>query len=147
MTFGEALAVQRWDDHRYYHHSRVNQSLHFLSALSFIAAYLLIFVEPFVAVMIGWLLAMPSRQIGHFFFEPKGYDEANRASHEYKEQIKVGYNLRRKVVLMTMWVGSPLILLWDPTLFSVLEPHADSNGFANNVAALWLLIAGGALLF
>jgi len=28
MTFREALAEQRWDDHRYYHHSRINQSLH-----------------------------------------------------------------------------------------------------------------------
>ena len=26
--FLEALRVQRWDDHRYYHHSRINQSLH-----------------------------------------------------------------------------------------------------------------------
>ena len=33
--FLEALRVQRWDDHRYYHHSRINQSLHLLSAISF----------------------------------------------------------------------------------------------------------------
>ena len=26
MTFLESLAEQRWDDHRYYHHSRINQS-------------------------------------------------------------------------------------------------------------------------
>jgi SAM-dependent methyltransferase len=26
------LAEQRWDDHRYYHHSLINQSLHFVSA-------------------------------------------------------------------------------------------------------------------
>jgi len=26
--FFEMLRVQRWDDHRYYHHSRINQSLH-----------------------------------------------------------------------------------------------------------------------
>ena len=37
--FAEQLAEQRWDDHRLYHHSRINQSLHFVSALSFIAAY------------------------------------------------------------------------------------------------------------
>ena len=104
MTFLDALATQRWDDHRYYHHSRINQSLHLLSALSFICAYALIFVNPFSAVMIGWLLAMPSRQIGHFFFEPTGYDDANRATHEHKEQIKVGYNLHRKVVLMSIWL-------------------------------------------
>jgi hypothetical protein len=34
--FFELLREQRWDDHRYYHHSRVNQSLHLLSAISFV---------------------------------------------------------------------------------------------------------------
>src|SRR5262245_17780917 len=89
MTFREALREQRWDDHRYYHHSRVNQSLHLVSALSFIAAYVLLFIEPALAVLVGWLFAMPSRQVGHFFFEPKGYDQANHATHEFKEQVKV----------------------------------------------------------
>src|SRR5262245_36052242 len=87
MTFREQLAEQRWDDHRYYHHSRINQSLHLLSALSFIAAYALVFNHPAIAVLIGWLFAMPSRQVGHFFFEPHGFDHVNHASHEYKEQV------------------------------------------------------------
>ena len=30
------LKEQRWDDHRYYHHSRINQTLHFVSACSFL---------------------------------------------------------------------------------------------------------------
>ena len=34
--FLEALRVQRWDDHRYYHHSRINQALHLVSAISFL---------------------------------------------------------------------------------------------------------------
>jgi hypothetical protein len=34
-SFREQLRTQRWDDHRYYHHSRINQSLHFVSAASF----------------------------------------------------------------------------------------------------------------
>ena len=33
--FFDALAEQRWDDHRFYHHSRINQSLHLVSACSF----------------------------------------------------------------------------------------------------------------
>src|SRR5215510_10411871 len=123
MTFREALATQRWDDHRYYHHSRINQSLHLVSALSFIAAYALLFKSPVAAVMTGWLIAMPTRQAGHFFFEPKGYDEANQATHEYKEQVKVGYNLRRKVVLMSIWILSPLVLFVDPTLFGLFAAH------------------------
>ncbi len=147
MTFIETLAAQRWDDHRYYHHSRINQALHLVSALSFIAAYALLYFNPVAAVMIGWIVAMPSRQIGHFFFEPKGYDVVNQATHEYKEQIKVGYNLRRKVVLLSIWILSPLLLLPSPTLFGVLQPPADSFTFLYNVSVVWLGVGGGALVF
>jgi hypothetical protein len=147
MTFREALAEQRWDDHRYYHHSRINQSLHLISALSFIAAYGLLFVEPAVSVLIAWLFAMPSRQLGHFFFEPKDYDYANHATHEFKEQVKVGYNLRRKVVLLSIWVLSPLLLLADPTLFGTLTAHRDWSGLAHNVSVIWLLVGAGAVVF
>ncbi len=53
--FLNALQVQRWDDHRYYHHSRINQSLHFVSAMSFLLAYLMLFTNPVAAALIGWL--------------------------------------------------------------------------------------------
>ena len=89
----------------------INQSLHLVSAVSFLCAYVLLFIDPAAAALIGWLVAMTSRQIGHFFFEPKGYDEVNQATHEYKEEIKVGYNLQRKVVLLAIWALSPLLLL------------------------------------
>jgi hypothetical protein len=69
--FLEALRHQRWDDHRYYHHSRINQSLHLVSAISFLFAYVMIFKDPAVAIMVGWLVAMTTRQSGHFFFEPR----------------------------------------------------------------------------
>ena len=131
--FLEALRVQRWDDHRYYHHSRINQSLHLLSAISFLFAYVMIFTDPAVAALAGWLVAMTSRQIGHFFFEPKDYDVVNQASHEYKEEIKVGYNLQRKVVLMTIWALSPLPLYFDPTLFGLFTPHTGSLEFLRHV--------------
>ena len=125
--FLEALRVQRWDDHRYYHHSRINQALHLVSALSFVSAYALIFTDPVAAALLGWLVAMTSRQIGHFFFEPKDYDEVNHATHEYKEEIKVGYNLQRKVVLMSIWALSPFPLYFDPTLFGLFEPHTTTG--------------------
>src|SRR3569833_3946877 len=85
----EQLRIQRWDDHRYYHHSRINQSLHFVSAISFMLAYVMMFIDPLMSALIGWLVSMTSRQAGHFFFEPKGYDHANHATHEHKEEIKV----------------------------------------------------------
>src|SRR5580658_8575711 len=102
-NFLAELRTQRWDDHRYYHHSRINQSLHLLSAVSFLVAYAMMFTDPVAAALIGWLVSMVSRPSGHFFFEPKGYDEVNRATHEYKEANKVGYNLRRKVILHAVW--------------------------------------------
>src|SRR5271170_7269330 len=111
--FLETLRIQRWDDHRYYHHSRINQSLHLVSALSFLVAYALIFKNPAASALIGWLVAMVSRQAGHFFFEPKGYDEVNDATHEHKEDIKVGYNLKRKIVLLSIWALSQAMLWVD----------------------------------
>ena len=61
---------------------------------SFLCAYALDLQDPAAAALIGWLVAMTSRQVGHFFFEPKDYDEVNQATHEHKEEIKVGYNLQ-----------------------------------------------------
>ncbi|HYJ19887.1 MAG TPA: hypothetical protein VEW72_12010 [Burkholderiales bacterium] len=146
-NFLQALKTQRWDDHRYYHHSRINQTLHFVSASSFLCAYIMLFFYPVAAAMIGWLVAMTTRQAGHFFFEPKGYDEVNQVTNEYKEQIKVGYNLRRKVVLMTIWALSPGLLLLDPTLFGAFEPANGAAEFVRQVGKMWLVIGASGLLF
>jgi hypothetical protein len=146
-SFLTALRTQRWDDHRYYHHSRINQSLHFVSALSFLIAYALIFVDPLLGALIGWLVSMTTRQAGHFFFEPKTYDHINQATHDHKEEIKIGYNLNRKVVLMTIWAVSPGLLFIDPALFGLVTPAATTGEFIRNVAKIWLVIAGGGLLF
>jgi hypothetical protein len=145
--FYEALKEQRWDDHRYYHHSRVNQALHVVSALSFLTAYVLVFFDPVWAALVGWLVAMTSRQIGHFFFEPKSYDYVNQATHEHKEDIKVGYNLKRKAVLLTIWALSPLPLYFDPTLFGIFKPHANATGYVRHVAQIWLFLGLASLLF
>jgi hypothetical protein len=145
--FLETLRVQRWDDHRYYHHSRINQSLHLVSALSFLFSYVMLFKDPAIAGLVGWLVSMTSRQSGHFFFEPKDYDHVNQATHEYKEEIKVGYNLQRKVVLMTVWALSPLPLYFDPTLFGIFEPHQTTMEFVRHVGLMWLMIGAGGLLF
>jgi hypothetical protein len=147
QSFLTELRTQRWDDHRYYHHSRINQSLHFLSAITFIVAYVLMFKDPVAAALLGWLVAMVSRQSGHFFFEPKGYDEVNQATHEYKERIKVGYNLRRKVILHVIWAMVPLVLWYSPTLFGVFDPSTGTEHFLRHVGAVWLVIGVGALVF
>ena len=141
------LKEQRWDDHRYYHHSRINQTLHLISAISFLVTYVLLFTQPVAAALFGWVFAMCIRQVGHFFFEPKGYDEMNQATHEYKEKVKVGYNLRRKVILHTIWGVSPFVLLLQPSLFGIFEPHTNLMGFLGNLSKLWIGLAAGALVF
>jgi hypothetical protein len=145
--FLETLKTQRWDDHRYYHHSLVNQSLHLFSATSFVGAYVVLFWDPATAALIAWMLSMTSRQIGHFFFEPKGYDTVNQATHEYKEAIKIGYNLRRKSVLLAVWGLSPLALYFEPTVFGVMRPWDNVVGFFHNLGLFWLFIGISGLIF
>jgi len=146
-SFLKTLDEQRWDDHRYYHQSRINQSLHLLSALSFVCAYGLLLVDPALAALVGWGISMVTRQAGHFFFEPKGYDHANQATHEHKEAIKVGYNLQRKIVLMGAWALSPLLLWLSPSLFGMIEPGAGVAGFVHDVGLLWLALGIAGIAF
>lgn len=145
--FLEVLRTQRWDDHRYYHHSRINQSLHLVSAISFLCAYVLVFTDPVAAALAGWLAAMTTRQIGHFFFEPDGYDEVNQATNEYKEEVKVGYNLKRKAVLLTIWALSPVALYFYPTLFGIFTAPANMEEFVRHVAMVWLFLAAAGLIY
>ncbi len=146
-NFLEQLRIQRWDDHRYYHHSRINQTLHLISAISFLVAYGLLFVDPALAALVGWLISMTTRQSGHFFFEPKGYDEVNQATHEHKEEIKVGYNLRRKIVLIAIWAAAPVALWIDPTLLGTYAPATGFSGFMHQIGEMWLALGVGGLLF
>lgn len=146
-NFLNALQVQRWDDHRFYHHNRINQSLHLVSGLSFVLAYMWLLVDPVVSALIAWLVSMTTRQIGHFFFEPKDYDTVNQATHEYKEDIKVGYNLRRKMVLMGLWALIPLAVWCEPTGFGLWVRPTSWWEFVRHVGAVWLALGAAGLLF
>ncbi len=146
-TFLKTLAQQRFDDHRYYHHSRINQSLHLVSAISFLTSYVLLFVNPALAAILAWCVSMTTRQSGHFFFEPRGYDEVNQATDEYKEEIKVGYNIKRKIALLVVWAAIPIVLWVQPSLFGLIDPAVDRSGFVHDVGIAWLLLGLGGLLF
>jgi len=145
--FFRQLKIQRWDDHRYYHHSRINQALHLVSAVCFVISYALLFKDPALAALLAWLVSMTARQSGHFFFEPRGYDEVNQATHEHKEEIKVGYNLQRKIVLMAIWAAMPLLLIVDPSFLGFFEPHTGWEGFMRHTGELWLYVGVGGLVF
>ena len=143
----KTLSVQRWDDHRYYHHSRINQSLHFISAMSFLVSYVLLFINPVAASFVAWLVAMTTRQSGHFFFEPKGYDHVNQATHEHKEEIKVGYNLNRKIVLLSIWALIPVVAYFAPQYVTWMVPEAYENTFLRLVGMAWLMLGVVGVLF
>lgn len=138
--FLQTLREQRWDDHRYYHQSRINQSLHFVSAISFLVAYVLLFIDPAWAAIVGWCVAMTTRQAGHFFFEPRGYDLVNNVSDAYKEEVKVGYNIRRKIVLLAVWSGVPA-LLW------LAQPAQGLAVLVHDTGIAWLALGAAGLLF
>ncbi len=146
-NFFQQLKTQRWDDHRYYHHSRINQSLHLLSAISFVTAYALLFVNPAWAALLAWLVSMTSRQAGHFFFEPRGYDTVNQATDAHKEEIKIGYNIRRKVVLLGVWALVPVVLWLEPSLLGQMAPASGVMEFLNDVGLAWLALGVAGLLF
>jgi len=143
----QTLRTQRRDDHRFYHHSLVNQSLHFVSAITFVIAYALLFVDPALAAVLAWCVSMTTRQAGHFFFEPRGYDEVNQVTDAYKEEVKVGYNIRRKIVLMAIWVLIPATLWFAPSLGGLIQPAADLRGFVHDVGIAWLSLGVAGLVF
>ena len=145
--FLQALHVQRWDDHRYYHHSRINQTLHLVSAISFVIAYGLLLVDPAWSAILAWCVSMTTRQAGHFFFEPRGFDHVNQVSDEVKEEIKVGYNIRRKIVLMSAWAAIPLVLWAEPSLYGLIEPAAGWSGYLHDVGIAWLALGVAGLVF
>ena len=147
MTILETLKIQRWDDHRYYHHSRINQFLHLLSALSFIVAYVYLFVDPVISAYIAWLFSMTTRQAGHFFFEPKDYDTYNQATQDYKEEIKVGYNLKRKRVLIACWLAVPVLAYFDAALFNFVMPDAAPDTLIDRIGWGWLWLGLAAVVF
>lgn len=145
--FLATLNEQRWDDHRYYHQSRINQTLHFMSAVGFLVAYSMVFSDPAMAAIIGWIWSMGTRQSGHFFFEPQGYDAVNHATNEYKEAIKVGYNLQRKVILIAIWLLSPCLLFVTPTLFGLVSPAETLKQTVDQIGIIWLCIGVAGLIF
>jgi hypothetical protein len=146
LSFGEELHEQRWDDHRYYHRSRVNQTLHLVSACCFLTTYVLVPINPIAAAVFGWIIAMWPRQIGHFFFEPKGFDEINGVSFEKKEEIKVGFNLQRKVILFAVWLSVPIALHLSSGLSQAVASASGYHSYSQQLGVLWLALAGAALL-
>ena len=103
--------------------------------------------DPAMAAIVGWCVSMVTRQTGHFAFEPRGYDYVNSATDEHKEAIKVGYNMRRKSVLLAVWVAIPVLLWFSPGLFGLIEPATTMRGYVHDMGIAWLALGVTGLLF
>lgn len=71
-SFISKVRTLQRDDHRYDHQCRINQTLHLVSAISFVVAYLLLLRDPAAAGLVGWLVGMVTRQSGHIISELRG---------------------------------------------------------------------------
>jgi len=91
-------------------------------------------------------VSMTTRQAGHFFFEPRGYDDVNQVTDDYKEEVKAGYNIQRKIVLMAIWVAIPAALWFAPSLGGLIQPHTDFRGFVHDVGIAWLSLGAAGLV-
>ncbi len=145
--FFSTLKIQRWDDHRYYHQSRINQSLHLVSAVSFLVAYAYLFIDPSISGWIAWLVSMSSRQLGHFVFEPTGYDHVNEVTNDYKEEVKVGYNLQRKVVLLSLCALIPCLAIWFPSSLTWLVPESYEDSTFRLIGMAWVVLGVAGMMF
>lgn len=104
QAFSSQLRSQRWDDHRCHHHGRITPSLHFISRLSFFAAWDVLFVDPANAALPAFAVSMTTRQA----FELKGYDHVNRATHARKGS-RWATACAARVVMMSAWALAPLL--------------------------------------
>jgi hypothetical protein len=145
-NFFEKIRQLQSDDHRYYHQCRINQTLHLISAVSFLVAYGLVFKHPAEAALVGWLIGMVSRQSGHLFFEPRGFDNFHQATYEYKESIKAGFNMKRKAVLIAVWLSLPVLLWLSPDWGGLIAPTTGFIDFWHEVGLFWLALACAGLL-
>jgi len=88
---------------------------------------------------------MWSRQIGHFFFEPKGFDHINKVTFDHKENVKVGFNLQRKVILFVAWISVPAVLFFNSS-FGGLFSQSGGYSFFDRLGILWWVMGLAGLL-
>lgn len=95
-AFIKEIQFQLQQDHDYYHNSLMNQSLHLFSGCLNITSMIILVSASFDQAMLLFLFSWTVRQSGHFFFEPKDFDEKANKTFEQKEEEKIGANLERK---------------------------------------------------
>jgi hypothetical protein len=100
-----------------------------------------------VSGWIAWLVAMTTRQLGHFVFEPDGYDEVNQVTNAHKEEIKVGYNLFRKVILLSICALIPVLAWFAPETIYWMVPESYENNSFDLIGMAWVMLGFGGMCF
>jgi hypothetical protein len=88
---------------------------------------------------------MVTRQSGHIYFEPRSYDVVNQATDAHKESIKVGYNMRRKAILIGTWLALPALLFVTPSLFGLIAPAPGISGFVHDTGLMWVALGAAGI--
>ena len=73
--------------------------------------------------------------------------DVNQATDEHKEEIKIGYNIQRKIVLMAIWVGLPFLFWFQPAWGEALNLMVDAPTWFDQVGWSWLMLGIAGLLF
>jgi hypothetical protein len=81
-----------------------------------------LFFDPALAALIGWCVSMTTRQLATSSSNRAASTRSTSVTDAYKEEVKVGYNMRRKTVLLAVWALIPLVLWLQPSLFGLIEP-------------------------
>src|SRR5262249_59360155 len=69
----------------------------------------------------------------------------NNVTFEYKEDVKVGYNLQRKIVLFVVWLSVPLVLWLKPDFWGVFQ-LSEGHSYLDHLGILWLALSVPGLL-
>ena len=146
--FLDALRLQRWDDHRYYHHSRINQSLHFVSAAQ-------------LPRRLRHALHQPGHGRGHrlagvdghapvrpLLLRAQGYDHVNQATPRAQggDQGRLQPAAQGRAD-RHLGAGAAARCSSIRTLLGVFEPAADRAALLEQVGLIWLFVGVGGLLF
>ena len=133
--FFEELKTQRWDDHPFYHHSRINQALHLVSAISFTVAYVLVFTHRSRPCCWRGCRRRAARSATSFS-NRKSYDTINQATHDHKEDISSATTAAQGRA-MSVWAVSPWRVFRSDAVRHFRAAHRRLHIHAHT-ALMWL---------
>jgi hypothetical protein len=68
-------------------------------------------------------------------------------SDAHKEDIKVGYNIQRKIVLMSIWLAVPFVAYFYPASLVWAVSSNEHHDLIGLTAMWWLYLGAAGLLF